>query len=31
MHEAHLVRCVERGDQWPARPIAFGECVTIEV
>jgi alpha-ribazole phosphatase len=25
------MRCVERGDQWPARPIAFGECVTIEV
>ncbi|MDM0072965.1 histidine phosphatase family protein [Variovorax sp. J2P1-59] len=24
------VRSVERGDQWPAQPIAFGECVTIE-
>jgi alpha-ribazole phosphatase len=24
------MRCVERSDQWPARPIAFGECVSIE-
>ena len=24
------VRCPERSDQWPAQPIAFGECVTIE-
>jgi alpha-ribazole phosphatase len=23
-------RAVERADQWPNRPIAFGECVTIE-
>lgn len=25
------VRCVERADQWPGRPIAFGEWVTIEL
>jgi alpha-ribazole phosphatase len=25
------VRCVAHADQWPAQPIAFGECVTIEV
>lgn len=25
------VRCVENADQWPARPIAFGEWVTIEL
>lgn len=24
------VRCVAHADQWPAQPIAFGECVTIE-
>jgi alpha-ribazole phosphatase len=24
------MRCVERSDQWPTRPIAFGECVNIE-
>jgi alpha-ribazole phosphatase len=24
-------RCVERGDQWPSRPIAFGELLTVEV
>jgi alpha-ribazole phosphatase len=24
------LRCVERADQWPAHPIAYGECVTIE-
>jgi alpha-ribazole phosphatase len=23
------IRAVERADQWPKRPIAFGECVTI--
>ena len=25
------VRCVERADQWPGQPIAFGEWVTIEL
>jgi len=25
------VRCAERADQWPAQPIAFGECVTVEL
>jgi alpha-ribazole phosphatase len=25
------MRCVERSDQWPAQPIAFGECVSIEL
>jgi alpha-ribazole phosphatase len=25
------VRFVVRADQWPSQPIAFGECVTIEV
>ena len=24
------IRVVERADQWPDQPIAFGECVTIE-
>ncbi|MGJ7508844.1 histidine phosphatase family protein [Variovorax sp. GT1P44] len=24
------LRCVERADQWPAHPIAYGACVTIE-
>jgi alpha-ribazole phosphatase len=24
------VRCVERADQWPSRPIAFGEWVLVE-
>jgi alpha-ribazole phosphatase len=25
------VRCVERSDQWPSRPIAFGEWVVVEL
>ncbi|SEA10290.1 histidine phosphatase family protein [Variovorax sp. YR216] len=25
------VRAIERSDQWPGQPIAFGECVTIEL
>ncbi len=25
------IRAIERADQWPAHPIAFGECVTIEL
>jgi len=25
------IRAIERSEQWPAQPIAFGECVTIEV
>lgn len=25
------IRAVERADQWPKRPIAFGECVTIRL
>lgn len=25
------VRCAERADQWPARPIAFGEHLTVEL
>jgi alpha-ribazole phosphatase len=24
------VRSIERADQWPAAPIAFGACITIE-
>jgi alpha-ribazole phosphatase len=24
------VRCADRADQWPTRPIPFGACVTIE-
>jgi len=24
-------RYVERADQWPSQPIAFGECVTVEL
>lgn len=25
------IRAIERSDQWPGQPIAFGECVTIEL
>lgn len=25
------IRAVERSDQWPGQPIAFGECVTIDL
>ncbi len=25
------VRCAERADQWPAQPIAFGECVAVDL
>lgn len=25
------LRCVERADQWPSRPIAFGEWIVVEI
>ncbi|MDM0067905.1 histidine phosphatase family protein [Variovorax sp. J31P207] len=25
------IRAIERSDQWPGQPIAFGECITIEI
>ncbi|OUM01141.1 phosphoglycerate kinase [Variovorax sp. JS1663] len=24
-------RCIERADQWPSRPVAFGEWVVVEI